>query len=68
MAGRLTRTSREPTSSEAPTTSQVGQLAAHLQLSAGELALTFDPLHAMNVRIAGALEPRSLNLGGRSKR
>ena len=45
--------------------SHVGQLAAHLQLRAGELALTFDPLHTMNVRVAGAPEPRSLNLGGR---
>jgi uncharacterized protein YhdP len=44
---------------------RVGQVAAQLQFSAGELALTFDPANTMNLRIPGAREPRSLNLGGR---
>jgi len=44
---------------------RIGHVAAHLQLSAGGLALTFDPANTMNLRVPGAQEPRALNLGGR---
>jgi uncharacterized protein YhdP len=43
----------------------VGQLAARLELNARELALAFDPVSTMNVRVPGASGPRSASLGGR---
>jgi uncharacterized protein YhdP len=44
---------------------RISQLAAQLQLNAGELALTFDPGNTLSLRVPGAREPRALNLGGR---
>jgi len=44
---------------------RVGQVTASLQLDAGELALTFDPVNTLHLRVPGAQEPRAVNLGGR---
>ena len=44
---------------------RISQLAAKLQLNAGDLALEFDPANAVNIRVPGAREPRALNLEGR---
>jgi len=44
---------------------RISQLAAKLQLDAGNLALDFDADSAVNVRVPGEREPRALNLEGR---
>ena len=59
------QSSLEPISSAAADHARIGPVAAHLQLHAGGLALTFDPANTMNLRVPGAQEPRALNLGGR---
>jgi len=44
---------------------RISQLAAKLQMDAGNLAFEFDRANAISVRVPGAQEPRVLNLEGR---
>jgi hypothetical protein len=45
--------------------SRVSQVAARLQLNAGEFAIDFDASNTASLHVPGAGEPRAFNLGGR---
>ena len=45
--------------------SRVSHVAGRLQLDAGELAIDFDAANTASLRVPGAAEPRTLNVGGR---